>query len=609
MKGIRLFLILFCAILSSSALADTYKGVFTKDNFNYTTEAKTSVVNDIEWTTKLTREISSSNLSTYGTAVKFGTEKDTTSVILSSSGFNGTITKVTLCGRLGSKKKGSISVSVGGQKWGSETFTSTTTSSTHSFTNEGSGNLVITFSPETASALYLEYVEVEYTPSFVTPKAPTFLTKPGTFSRGFSLFMSCETEGAEIYYTTDGTTPSGDSNLYTSGGIGIDKTTTVKAIAIKDGIKSAVVEGTYTYEPVTGKNRYYKVTDEDGLQADCYYIIVSEYAKSIMGAYNASSNIRGSATYENSYSDYIELSKADVATASTDDAMAFEFLLGGSTGAWTFQDITDGSYVGGTNLKLQNYEEVTTNSQAKIEFTSNKNANIIFNGCYLKCTKPDAESAYFRTSQSNSGLVTTLFRKMGRFTITSAGYATFYSDEAYIMPDGVCGAIISAADEDGKLTLNYKYGSGSVVPAGSALLLKGGAGDYTAIIVRSDLDADADNLLHGSEEDALTAVDGANMYYKLSYDDNGYNLGFYWNDENGGAFTSKGGMCYLALPNTNSSVRQGYPFSDMNITGIQPTTLVSNTKVNAVYTIDGRRQSSAPAHGLYIKGGKKYIKK
>lgn len=609
MKYISLFLLSLCAILSNNALADTYKGVFTKDNFNYTTEAKTVVVNDVEWTTKLTREISSSRLTQNGNAVKFGTEDDTTSVILTSSGFNGTITKVTLCGRLGSKKKGKISVSAGGEKWNPETFTSTTTSTEHSFTGEGSGTLIITFSPVDKSALYLDYIEVEYTPSYVTPKSPTFLTEPGTFTRGFNLYMSCETEGAEIYYTTDGTTPSDKSNLYTSGGIVISNTTTVKAVAIKDGIKSSVVEGTYTYEPITGKYRYYKETNTDGLQAGCYYIIVSEYAKKIMGAYNATNNERKSTSYENTYSDYIELKKADIATISTDNTRAFEFLLGGETDAWTFQDVTDGNYVGGTHLKLQNYKEVTAESQATIQFTSNKNANITFNGCVLKCMNQDDGNAYFRTTSSSGGLVTSLYRRMGRFTITAAGYATLYSDEAYIMPDGVCGAIITNAAEDGKLTIDYKYTSGTVVPAGSALLLKGEAGDYKAIILRSELTADVDNLLHGSEEDALTAVDGAKAYYKLSFDSEGYNLGFYWDNETGSAFTSKGGMCYLALPSTIATIRQGYPFCDMNITGIHSATLSSRDKTDAVYTIDGQRKSIPPTHGLYIEGGKKYIKR
>ena len=46
-------------------------------------------------------------------------------------------------------------------------------------------------------------------------------------------------EDAEIYYTTDGSTPSAQSTLY-EGGFVLNATTTVKAIAIKNGVSSEV---------------------------------------------------------------------------------------------------------------------------------------------------------------------------------------------------------------------------------------------------------------------------------------------------------------------------------------------------------------------------------
>ena len=46
-------------------------------------------------------------------------------------------------------------------------------------------------------------------------------------------------EDAEIYYTTDGSTPSAQSTLY-EGGFTLSDTTTVKAIAIKNGESSEV---------------------------------------------------------------------------------------------------------------------------------------------------------------------------------------------------------------------------------------------------------------------------------------------------------------------------------------------------------------------------------
>jgi len=51
--------------------------------------------------------------------------------------------------------------------------------------------------------------------------------------------------GAEIRYTLDGSTPTSANTLY-SAPITLSDTTTVKAIAIKDGVSSTVTSRTYT---------------------------------------------------------------------------------------------------------------------------------------------------------------------------------------------------------------------------------------------------------------------------------------------------------------------------------------------------------------------------
>ncbi len=76
--------------------------------------------------------------------------------------------------------------------------------------------------------------------------APTFTPAAGTYSSVQNVTISCETAGATIYYTTDGTAPTTESTAY-SGAISIDETTTIKAIAVKDGmITSEVAVATFT---------------------------------------------------------------------------------------------------------------------------------------------------------------------------------------------------------------------------------------------------------------------------------------------------------------------------------------------------------------------------
>ena len=80
-----------------------------------------------------------------------------------------------------------------------------------------------------------------------TVATPTFSPVAGTYTSAQSVTVSCATAGAALYYTTDGTTPTNASTLYSTPIIiPLDTTRTLKVLAVKPSwIDSNVASATY----------------------------------------------------------------------------------------------------------------------------------------------------------------------------------------------------------------------------------------------------------------------------------------------------------------------------------------------------------------------------
>ena len=91
----------------------------------------------------------------------------------------------------------------------------------------------------------LSTITIEQT-STSSVSTPTFSVQTGKYTEAQNVTIDCATAEASIYYTIDGTEPSAASTPY-SEAINISSTTTLKAIAIKDGESSAVATATYTF--------------------------------------------------------------------------------------------------------------------------------------------------------------------------------------------------------------------------------------------------------------------------------------------------------------------------------------------------------------------------
>ena len=102
---------------------------------------------------------------------------------------------------------------------------------------------------------FLEFSEAKFydlSGGSVTPTCatPTFSPAGGNYNEAQNVTISCATDGAAIHYTTDGSDPDENSVVYSSA-INVDKTMTIKAIAMKGGMdNSAIASATYTFPTV-----------------------------------------------------------------------------------------------------------------------------------------------------------------------------------------------------------------------------------------------------------------------------------------------------------------------------------------------------------------------
>lgn len=192
----------------------------------------------------------------------------------------------------------------------------------------------------------------------------------------------------------------------------------------------------------------------------------------------------------------------------------------------------------------------------------------------------------------------------GKFGITDAQYATYYHDFGYIMPEGVKGGVVTDAKVEGTLVVDYKYGSGSVVPAKSALLLNGAKNDYEVALKLEETSENV-NLLKGTSDESLTTSDEAGAkFYKLANDkDKG--IGFYWGADNGAAFTNSANKAYLAVAG-GASAAKGFALGGVD-TGIKEVTEVGKM-VGKIYNLQGMQQKGLQK-GICIVNGKKFVVK
>lgn len=672
--------------------ADTYKYTFTSKVFEKTSTTskenlETQKLGDISWTTS--GVIPYLGFGGDSNGMQFGKKNNPADFSLTTSDIVGTITKVVVNASTTTKNTVTLSVSVGGEQYGTEQITSTT-SRGYTFSGKSTGKVAISMKSNGTKGMYIKSIEITYTPSSSSSvAAPTFSADSKSFSDKFDLTLSAGSDAAKIMYTTDGTAPSyknGVGELYEAP-ISITHSTTVKAIAVssKDE-ESAVVTNEYKLElpapTISEATKIFTVpftvslsTEATAAEAILYTLdgtvpsrenkATEIYTKPIQisatTTLKAVSYATNGTTYEYSpiaTATYTEQGDAPVVIWSEDWSTFSDdekptkgtnatYVCGGAKTSVKKGDVEN--YAGGVTPEIMIADKgslsITINdlkgadnglmftfktNRDESEFqVSADNATILSNEVigdskdtrkYIMVLNEGTTTLTIKLDNQTGknarvdDLELSIYSGVGSFKISEAGYGTYYSSKAYTMPKGVKGYTITG-NEGTSLVMNEAYAAGAVVPAKTALVVEGAANKYYTLVAESTELTPADNKLHGSDKAETTYVDGTDVkYYKLSYNNEGNNLGFYWGSENGAAFTNGAHKAYLALDSeTLLSQSRGFSLADLAhgvTTGIN-TTVKSATQSNFIYDLNGCRINSlnGAAKGVYIMNGQKVLVK
>ena len=213
-------------------------------------------------------------------------------------------------------------------------------------------------------------------------------------------------------------------------------------------------------------------------------------------------------------------------------------------------------------------------------------------------------------------------------TLAKEGYGTYYGPFDLVLPAGMKAYIVTASADDGKLTYETIANgntTNNIVPALTAVMLQVASGDEAQTIEltltsHTAADITQTNLLHGSDSETNTTGAGTGgKYYKLTYNQSGENIGWYWGKEDGAKFKSAANKAWLALPAT-AGAREFFGLPDFEETSdIKHETLNIKHGDNAwfsdqrsecgvAFTLDGRKLSKKPMQkGIYVKNGKKVV--
>lgn len=432
-----------------------------------------------------------------------------------------------------------------------------------------------------------------------TPVAtPTFTPAAGTYVGTQSVSINCDTDGASIYYTTDGTEPTTSSTPYDANHpISVSASCTIKVLAKKAGKTDATAQASYTIVPTPTPNAtainsdyYTLVTDVSSLaDGDAIIIANSSYA---MGAQQT---------------DYRTATYTDVkyGTMRSPSVNAQKLTLVKSGDYYFFYTGSGYLYAASSsNNYLRTEATADMNAAATISISNTGNATITFQGnnSHKDLRFHKAEFTCYTTGSSTGSRVQ-LYKEVSPTVTTTRNYTSFCSP--YSVDFTGTAITVCKAKVDGHV-VRLTAIDGNIAPADKGVIL---VGEPTTVDMTfaATTPSVTDNDLTGVLTDTAIPWNPSDGIYNYILQNGVF--------KKATGAKLRAGRAYLSTSydvTATSAPELQIVFGD--VTGISDAMHLNNNERithHAVYDLQGRQVNVQPhsqlKKGLYIVNGKKVV--
>lgn len=469
---------------------------------------------------------------------------------------------------------------------------------------------------------------------------PTITPESGTYASDQEVTIECETEGAIIYYTLDGTAPTDESTEY-EGPFTVTESTVIKAIAYNGTDFSDITTAELTLPfanlaalvenmTSTETESYVKLTDalvtyKNGNNAYMEDATAGIYVYGCADNLSVGDKINGVATVKSkTYNNLPEITAITLPDGIsknnevTPTELTIEELLEDYDSYLSRYVVIKGAEV---TSAFSSRNSVIKQGESTINLRDQNNPGILetTQGMYVKVT---GHPAIYNTGKQFSVWEQSQIVEMFKLSVSENAYdgSSFFATMAnigkgnFIVPEGVNVSIVEVIKK-GKIYRHELIEAGSVIPGNEAYLVEAKA---SGIYLFDPTDKEAVEIPTGNmlcptiPGQLTTGPDEAKSYvfYKLSLDKEGKekSVGFYYGAANGVAFKGiTANSAYLAVPsnlvqNTNAILIN----PDDDADGIQGIS-TSELKNAEVYTLTGVRIQGNLQKGIYIVNGRKQV--